>query len=115
MKKRSGFVSNSSASSFIVIKRKVSLELQDILLHPIKYIPTVMKQKYSEMLDEDEEFVQEEFDAWCNGTLGYYENGDIRMWEVEEDDNEIRFRTMMDNFIWEEYARVIGIPKDAIK
>ncbi len=115
MKKRQGFVSNSSSTSFIVIKRKISQELREILLDPIKYIPIVLKEKYKELLDEDEEFVQEEFDAWCDCGIGYCDKSDVGMWEIDEDEDLIEFSTIMDNFMWEEYAEAIGIPKDAIK
>ncbi len=51
MKIRIGFVSNSSSSSFVVDKNKITKEQYDAILDPISYI----KNRWPEQMTKDRE------------------------------------------------------------
>ena len=78
MKIRSGFVSNSSASSFIILKDKINDIQRDIIYNHIQY----GKDIDDELISKGEEILYE-----------YYED-----WLVNEDDISIWCYTTMDNF-----------------
>jgi hypothetical protein len=87
MKTRVGFVSNSSSSSFIISKEKLTENQIYAILN------------YVEIYNELPDIVKQ-----CNDMI-YGAEG----WNIEEDDNEIRGYTYMDNFGMFEYLRMIGI------
>ena len=111
MKRREGFVSNSSSSSFIVRKGDVSEQQLDMILNPEKYINTSVKEKYIQLLDEDETFDQELFESWCQNKFGWVE--DAGGWNIRiSNENTLELFTIMDNFQYGEYAEVLGIPHE---
>ena len=89
MKTRSGFVSNSSSSSFVI--KKDNLCFMQVLMIT-KYRKTI------ETLFEDEDF-------------GYIDD----FWEITEDDDEVRGSTSMDNFNIGLFLDKIGVKKEAIE
>lgn len=87
MKKRTGFVSNSSSSSFILDRRKVSSFQEDIIKKHITY-------------------AEEHFP-------GLFYTGDYSWWSVTSEGDLLKFYTDMDNFNMEKFLRLIGISDDA--
>ena len=87
MKIRNGFVSNSSSSSFIIKKEKLTKDQISAILN------------YEEVYDKIPDIIKH-----CNDMI-YGAEG----WNIEEDDNEIRGYTYMDNFGMFDYLRMIGI------
>jgi len=93
MKARTGFVSNSSSSSFVIDRDYVSKKQLDKIVNHID----VSK----ELETEDDEF-------------GWY-NDQEDAWTIETTDTEIRGDTHMDNFDMTHFLRQIGIPDCAIQ
>ena len=87
MKIRNGFVSNSSSSSFIIKKDK----LTEDQISAIK--------DYEQIYNELPDIIKE-----CNDLFEAAEG-----WNIEEGDEEIRGYTYMDNFGMFDYLRIIGI------
>ena len=120
MKIRSGFVSNSSSSSFVVYKSKLDKDELDFILHPLDNMEVFKKRYEFEMTtyDGDEETDPESeyyigFDYWFESKFGSLDPSDLRMWEVNESATNIKFDTIMNNFQWEEVADIF-LPKDSI-
>ena len=86
MKIRSGFVANSSSSSFIVDKSRITAVQYKAIANHVRY-------------------VQEHFPDW------YWTNDDA--WHIDETDVEIHGYTPMDNLDMEMLFVELGISNDA--
>lgn len=97
MKFRSGFVSNSSSSSFIVNKYKISKEQIDkIINHAEEYAKLSQRKK--------------------NLIYGSTTVEDMDTWDVDNsDEDELVLSTYMDNFNMEEFLKAIGVPEEGIR
>ena len=86
MKRRFGFVSNSSSSSFIINLRDISAE------------QLVKIQNHVEFGKENDILYCDPSDAWTIEVTGI----------------DVRGQTNMDNFSMEDFLRRIGVPADKI-
>jgi hypothetical protein len=87
MKTRSGFVSNSSSSSFLISKHTLSPHQINLILDHIKHGP-------------------EFFIEYCEPESA---------WSIEETKYYIKGHTMMDNFDMDTYLERIGVDEEAIE
>lgn len=86
MKERNGFVSNSSSSSFIIKKEKLTeSQINEIKNHFNIVIENKYYSIYKEYLHESDE------------------------WEIEETETEIKGHTAMDNFDMRSFFDIIGV------
>lgn len=102
MKIRNGFVSNSSSSSFIVSKDK----LTDQQLYSIRNFNAVA-QTNNWVCDG----VELEDGTWKEG-VGYLDDGD---WTIHENDTTISGNTVIANFNMEAFFDLIGVPNNIAK
>ena len=92
MKTRQGFVSNSSSSSFVILKKDLTEDqLEAILNHDEVDQDILEKVYYKDELNQ----------------------GDI--WKIKEDMEKIEGWTVMDNFDMETFLEIIGVPEDRVK
>lgn len=96
MKMRTGFVSNSSSSSF-VIKKKNLTPLQIYSIHNHYAICVFLKN--NNLLPDKKDY-----------DLSYFRQS----WDIKETDEEIYGDTTMDNFRMGEFLRFIGVPEEVI-
>ena len=94
MKIRTGFVSNSSSSSFIIKKKNLSCTERDLIIN--------YREKVSKMSQEEKDKMD-------------YEYLDEFPWSIGENENEIIGSTFMDNFNMGRYLEKIGIKDEFIK
>jgi hypothetical protein len=92
MKTRNGFVSNSSSSSFVLLKDAITLEQKDMILNCEEWIDKFIKL---EALPGD---LKDKFE--------YY---DSDPWRLEEHEDYIFGETSMDNFSMGDYLNYIKI------
>jgi len=88
MKIRTGFVSNSSSSSFTIKKS----DLNDLQIYAIRHHSSVSK----ELEDLGDDF--------------FYDDS----WSINEDKNSISGYTTMDNFDMEAFLSLIGVSNNVI-
>lgn len=106
MKIRMSFVSNSSSSSFVIQKKRYSENEIEVILNPQKYeneIKRVVMNKLmflDDMTREEAEYQISNYDAFM------YMN-DSALWEVNVDEKEVSFYTHMDNFLWDEFIKMV--------
>lgn len=86
MKIRNGFVSNSSSSSFVILKNK----LTETQIYQISNHIELAKQFFMDGCDED-------------------------AWDIEESDYAIKGYTNMNNFDMEEFLNKIGVHEKDIE
>lgn len=118
MKIRKGHVSNSSSSSFIIDKYKISGYQIDLLLNPEDLFKDFLKQKYEEICGWDDditlnEYMMDKLNEFDVDSEDGYDGP--KSWTVCDGDRYIRFSCIMDNFQYDEYAEFIGVPRGAIK
>lgn len=97
MKIRNGFVSNSSSSSFVVLKDALSNNQIDMILNYQYYVEEILKNND---LDEDE---KEKFD-YCMSDK----------WQIIEYEDFIFGETSMDNFSMQDYLDYINVDPNMI-
>ena len=97
MKVRQGFVSNSSSSSFIVSKDKLTADQ----LYAIRNFNEVAKKNNWVC---DSVILQD--GTWKEG-VGYLDDG---LWTIRETDTTISGNTVMGNFNMEAFFDLIGVP-----
>lgn len=89
MKVRMGHVSNSSSSSFVILKEVLTKEQLDAIRNHIKYAQENFPQiPYAEKHQE---------------------------WDTIETDEKVTVRTVMDNFNMREFLLALGIEDDNIE
>ena len=99
MKIRTGFVSNSSSSSFVLDRNKMTALQIEQIYHVEE---TLQKIKEQDSINLDKKF-------------GCCESEDIKDWTIEEDGNRIVGHTCMDNFDMVEFVNYIGANKAFIE
>jgi hypothetical protein len=100
MKTRNGFVSNSSSSSFVVLKDAISDEQKDKILNYINWIDIFIER------DEDNDNVDN-----IKEVFEYY---DSDLWRIIEYNDYIFGETSMDNFSMYDYFNYINIDQDFV-
>lgn len=101
MKKRNGFVSNSSSSSFVVLKDAISDIQKDKILNCLDWIDTFIQEDKE---NSDVENIKERFE--------YY---DSDPWRIIEHNDYIFGETSMDNFSMYDYFDYIKIDQKFVK
>jgi hypothetical protein len=94
MKIRNGFVSNSSSSSFVILKESLSEKQKDMVLNYISWIDHFVK-----------------LDKKLRDRFEYYKSD---RWEITEYEDFIFGETSMDNFSISDFFEYININKDYI-
>ena len=103
MKIRNGYVSNSSSSSFVVLKDALTKEQQDMILYYQKWIDLFIE---IENQDKERLLKRTENEYSLKDRFEYY-NSDP--WTIQEYDNFIFGETSMDNFNMNDYFDHIKI------
>lgn len=101
MKLRTGFVSNSSSSSFIIDLSDLSALQWEAIKDPFKYLDE-MGESYT---GESE---------WNNG-MWYSKYGGYYPWDMERHGYLVEFYTPMDNFDMIRFIRDLGVPEGTIQ
>jgi hypothetical protein len=97
MKVRNGFISNSSSSSFVVLKESLTEQQQDMLIDYVEWI------KFLFTLDSDEDLESK------------FSNYDSDPWRIQVYDDFIFGETSMDNFSMNDYLDYIKVNNDYIE
>ena len=102
MKRREGFVSNSSSASFVIKKKNIT----DRQVEQIKNY-----QKEAWDIGEYDKIIKNPDHSMIDGEFGYIDE----FWEIRETTKEIEGHTYMDNFDFYKYLVAIGIKNEYIK
>lgn len=100
------FVSNSSSSSFVIQKKRYSEDELEVILNPKKYENEIRKVVLNKLM-YTEDLTREEAEYQISNYDAFENIEDVSMWEVDVDDKEVSFYTDMDNFLWNEYIKVV--------
>jgi hypothetical protein len=106
MKIRNGFVSNSSSSSFVLLKDSITAEQKDMILNYqkwVKFFLDLEKGSFVEYEDAREDY--EKNSDKLKYIFEYYNDS----WYLEEFDNFIFGSTGMDNFRFQDYFEHIKV------
>lgn len=101
---RLDYVTNSSSSSFVISKDKLTKEQIELLLDFDKLIE-LAKEKYNTPCKG-----KNVFDLNCNELNCNYYICEIYSWNTEETDDKIYGYTIMDNFDMIDFLKELGIP-----
>jgi len=121
MKIRNGFVSNSSSSSFVVLKDALTEEQKDQILNYQKWVEMFIEADEEENYKDESEFDSDE-ERFKDGSL-YWDQNHIRLkykfeyyyegyWRLEDHEDFIFGDTSMDNFGMEDYFDHIRIDRN---
>ena len=121
MKIRSGFVANSSSSSFVVLKDSLTEKQQDMIYNYqewVKFFITRDEENWKDdiIFESDRELYQsDEYQEQQYIRLKYkFEYCDSDPWNIKEYDDFIFGETSMTNFSMEDYFDYIKIDKEFI-
>jgi hypothetical protein len=127
MKIRQGFVSNSSSSSFLIDKNKITPEQTDIIYNHYKIAQEMVRKGELVRCDKDREFDDslqdykspgdDDSDYYNGYYVGFIELGDQRgynAWTVKDQMVNLECSTDMANFDLPTFLLMMGISKEAI-
>ena len=106
MKFRSGFVSNSSSSSFIIKRKYISDSQLEMIEKHFEYAKKLLE-------DMDEEKRKGMWGGEGETFFGYM--GEFDKWEITITEESVKGETIMDNFEMHLFLREIGIKDEYIK
>lgn len=106
MKIRMSFVSNSSSSSFIIQKKRYSEDELEVILNPQKYEHEIKKVVLNKLMFLDD-MTREEAEYQISNYDAFMNMNDSALWEVNVDEREVNFYTSMDNFLWDEFIKMV--------
>jgi hypothetical protein len=89
VKIRTGYVSNSSSSSFVINKQDITAEQRDLIFNHAKI-------------------------AYILFPADFHPNDVLDEWGIKEDDISVSGFTAMDNFNMERFMERIGVPADKV-
>lgn len=119
MKARNGFVSNSSSSSFVILKDAITNEQKDMIFNLNRWIELFVKlEKENKDYFDEELYVEvsqpDEYGS-SDSLESRFEYYDSDPWRLIEYDDFIFGETSMDNFSMEDYFEYIKIDKNFLK
>ena len=116
MKERNGWVSNSSSSSFIIQTKYISEHQKDLILDPKNGFTVVCWNIWEELDEyEKEDEYDNDFNRYLEEALEGFYLGCVDDWSVREEDAYISFFTIMDNFDYQTYINMVGIPNKYVE
>lgn len=123
MKIRTGYVSNSSSSSFIVLKDAITGKQKDMIINFSEwakfFIALDEEENYKDAkiyADDKELYQSDDYSKQCRTRLKYkFQYHDDGYWHFEETDDFIFGTTTMDNFGMDEYFNYIKVDSDYVR
>jgi uncharacterized membrane protein YjdF len=107
MKIRSGFVSNSSSSSFIIDSSKLNDEQKNILQNHIEFYLELVK-KFKEKGYELNDWEQKIINCGIEGDK--YGTTESDKWDIELKGNDFYCETIIDNFLLIDFLELLQFP-----
>lgn len=113
MKIRNSFVSNSSSSSFVILKDSLSERQIDMILDYIRYVKNFIKKDEEKYVgvNFDESYDNPNREKRLKFRFEYY-NSDP--WNISEYEDFIFGETSMDNFDMQDYFYYLGVDDDYV-